>query len=119
MQLIHQILWIMYIPIPCLFDLQPQSIAFNSDGTKLFILGAQDDDVNEYTLGIAYCLDNPSFVDSFSVTSQEELPTSVAFNTVVFASNEKYVSSVPVQAGDSYAILVKAILRCHFAKVMP
>jgi hypothetical protein len=62
-------------------DIQPQSIAFNSDGTKLFILGANDDDVNEYTLGIAYCLDNPSFVDSFSVTSQEKLPTSVAFNT--------------------------------------
>jgi hypothetical protein len=62
-------------------DIQPQSIAFNSDGTKLFILGANDDDVNEYTLGIAYCLDNPQFVDSFSVTSQEKLPTSVAFNT--------------------------------------
>ena len=62
-------------------DIQPQSIAFNSDGTKLFILGAHGDDVNEYTINIANCLDNPQFVDSFSVTSQEKLPTSVAFNT--------------------------------------
>ena len=62
-------------------DIQPQSIAFNSDGSKLFILGAHGDDVNEYTINIANCLDNPQFVDSFSVTSQEELPTSVAFNT--------------------------------------
>jgi len=62
-------------------DTVPQSIAFNYDGTKLFILGANDDDVNEYTISIAYCLDNPQFVDSFSVTDKEKLPTSVAFNT--------------------------------------
>ena len=62
-------------------DTVPQSIAFNSDGTKLFILGANDDDVNEYTISIAYCLDNPQFVDSFSVTDKEKLPTSVTFNT--------------------------------------
>jgi len=61
-------------------DIQPQSIAFNSDGTKMFIMGAAGDDVNEYALAILYCSDNPQFVDSFSVTSQEVLPTSVAFN---------------------------------------
>ena len=62
-------------------DIQPQSIAFSSDGTKLFILGAYGDKVYEYTIAILRCLDNPQFVDAFSVTSQETVPTSVAFNT--------------------------------------
>jgi len=62
-------------------DTQLQGIAFNTDGTKLFILGAYGDKVYEYTISIADCLDNPQFVDAFSVTSQEQVPTSVAFNT--------------------------------------
>ena len=61
-------------------DIQPQSIAFNSDGSKLFIVGASDDKVIEYAIGITYCSDNLQFIRSFSVTSQEKLPTSVAFN---------------------------------------
>jgi len=61
-------------------DTQLQSIAFNSDGRKLFIVGASDDKVIEYAIGIAYCSDNLQFIRSFSVTSQEVLPTSVAFN---------------------------------------
>ena len=61
-------------------DTQPQGIAFNSDGSKLFIMGSSDDKVIEYALGIAHCSDNLQFIRSFSVTSQEVLPTSVAFN---------------------------------------
>ena len=61
-------------------DTQPQGIAFNSDGRKLFIMGSHGDKVIEYALAIAYCLDNLQFIRSFSVTSQEVLPTSVAFN---------------------------------------
>ena len=61
-------------------DTQPQGIAFNSDGRKLFIMGSHGDKVIEYALAIAYCLDNLQYIRSFSVTSQEVLPTSVAFN---------------------------------------
>ena len=43
-------------------------------------MGAHGDKVIEYALAIAYCSDNLQFIRSFSVTSQEVLPTSVAFN---------------------------------------
>ena len=43
-------------------------------------MGAHGDKVIEFALAIAYCSDNLQFIRSFSVTSQEVLPTSVAFN---------------------------------------
>jgi hypothetical protein len=57
----------------------PTGIAFSDDGRKMFIVG-WDDDVNEYTLAGPYCLGTASFVDSFSVASQEDQPTGIAFS---------------------------------------
>ena len=59
----------------------PSGIAFNSDGTKMFILGRTGDDVNEYTLGTGFDVSTASFVDSFSVSAQEITPLGLAFNT--------------------------------------
>jgi len=58
----------------------PQDFKFNTDGTKMFILGVTGDDVNEYTLGTGFDVSTASFVDSFSVASQETTPTGLAFN---------------------------------------
>ena len=44
-------------------------------GKKMFVLGAIGDDVNEYTLGTAFDVSSASFVDSFSVASQENNPS--------------------------------------------
>ena len=46
----------------------------------MFIAGANGDDVNEYTLAIAWDVSSASFVDSFSVAGQDEFPTGVAFS---------------------------------------
>jgi len=62
-------------------DTSPTGIAFNSDGTKMFITGAAGDDVNEYTLSTGFDVSTASFVDSFSVSAQETTPTGIAFNT--------------------------------------
>jgi sugar lactone lactonase YvrE len=59
----------------------PTGIAFNSDGTKMFIVGYTGDDVNEYTLSTGFDVSTASFVDSFSVASQEANPQGIAFNT--------------------------------------
>ena len=46
----------------------------------MFIVGGTGDDVNEYTLGIGFDVSTASFVDSFSVKSQETNPTSIWFD---------------------------------------
>jgi len=60
------------------------SIAFNSDGTKMFIVGTNADTVFEFDLtnGFSLASGNVSYSNnSFSVTSQEDGPTSIAFNS--------------------------------------
>ena len=59
----------------------PTALAFNTDGTKMFVIGYSGDDVNEYTLTTGFDVSTASFVDSFDVSSQEANPTEVAFNT--------------------------------------
>jgi hypothetical protein len=59
---------------------QPRSIWFKTDGTKMFVLGPLGDDVNEYTLSTAWSLTSVSFVDSFSVASQDLAPYGLTFS---------------------------------------
>ena len=61
-------------------ETQPHGIAFNTDGTKMFICGFTGDDVNEYTLSTGFDVSTASFVDSFSVASEEITPNTLAFN---------------------------------------
>jgi hypothetical protein len=35
-------------------DTAPTALAFNNDGTKMFVLGSTGDDVNEYTLSTGF-----------------------------------------------------------------
>jgi hypothetical protein len=61
-------------------DTSPKSIAFSKSGEKMFIVGGAGDDVNEYKLTGAYCIGSASFVDSFSVSSQDTDPQGIAFS---------------------------------------
>jgi len=61
-------------------DTLPSDIAFNSDGTKMFIVGISGNDINEYALTTGFDVSTASFTDSFSVTSQETSPRGLAFN---------------------------------------
>ena len=58
----------------------PRDLAFNSDGTKMFVVGVRGDDVNEYTLSTAFDVSTASFVDSKDISSQDDNPTGLAFN---------------------------------------
>jgi glutamine cyclotransferase len=62
-------------------DNYPNAIAFNTDGTKMFITGNADDDINEYTLATGFDVSTASFVDIFSVSPQDGQPQGIAFNT--------------------------------------
>ena len=61
-------------------DRTPTGFAFSKSGEKMFVVGHFDDTVNEYTLTAAWDISTASFVDSFSITSQDELATGLAFS---------------------------------------
>ena len=62
-------------------EIVPLDIAFNTDGTKMFIVGTSGDDVNEYALSTGFDVSTASFTDAFSVAAQQAAPTAIAFNT--------------------------------------
>jgi DNA-binding beta-propeller fold protein YncE len=62
-------------------DTQPEGIAFNTDGTKMFVVGNTGDDVNEYDLSTAFDISTAVYSQNFSVAAQDIDPSGVAFNT--------------------------------------
>ena len=62
-------------------DNNPSGVAFNNDGTKMFVTGFTGDNVYEYTLSTGFDLTSTvSFVDSFDVSGQETEPGGLTFN---------------------------------------
>jgi len=59
---------------------EPTGIAFNDNGLKMFIVGSNGDDVNEYKLSVNFDVSTASFVDAFSVSSQDNDPRDIAFD---------------------------------------
>ena len=61
-------------------DTSPTGLAFSADGTKMFVVGNDGDDVNEYALSTAFDVSTAAFTDSFSVVAQDDRPTGLAFS---------------------------------------
>ncbi len=67
-------------------DTTPRGIAFNNDGTKMFVVGDTDNDINEYTLSTAFDLSTATFNDingegsGFDVSAQDDKPIYIYFN---------------------------------------
>ena len=62
-------------------ETQPTGIAFNSVGTKMFIIGVTGQDVSEYTLSTGFNVSTASFSGiTFSVATQETSPQAIVFN---------------------------------------
>ena len=63
-------------------DTNSRDLAFNSDGTKMFVLGGDGNDVNEYTLSVGFDLSSTvNFIDSFELLTELEDHTGLVFNT--------------------------------------
>jgi len=66
-------------------DTDPRSLAFNTDGTKMFVTGTVSDDVNEYACTTGFDVSTCSFTvkagNPFLVSAQDTFPTGLAFNT--------------------------------------
>ena len=67
-------------------EAKPRGITFNNDGSKMYIVGEDGDDVNEYNLSTNFDVSTASFVDSYSFmtptqeSNLENRPMSVKFN---------------------------------------
>ena len=62
-------------------DGSPVGIRFNNDGTKLFMVGEAGRDINEYALSTAFDISTSSYTQNYDLTSQENGPRDVAFNS--------------------------------------
>jgi len=61
-------------------DTSPMGVAFNGDGTKMFMTGDSNDSVYSYNLSTAYDLGSASYNQSFNVGGESTLSKSLTFN---------------------------------------
>jgi hypothetical protein len=62
-------------------ETSPQGLFFKPDGTKMYVIGITGDDVNEYNLSTAWDISTSSYLQTFSVTAQEDQPRFVFFKS--------------------------------------
>ena len=82
-------------------ETNPRGIAFNDNGTRMFITGTTGDDVNEYSLSNGFDLSSTvTFIDSYSVAECPN-PTSVKFS---FNGTKMFVTGVTTSNVHEYAL---------------
>ena len=63
-------------------DAAPTSLAFKSNGTKMYVVGSANDTVYQYSLSTAWNLSTASYDSvSFSVATEELVPQALAFKS--------------------------------------
>jgi len=82
-------------------DSNPRGIHFKPDGTKMYIVGANDLDINEYSLSTAWDITSASYVQNFSVSAQEINPNAVFFKP---DGTKMYVIGSSGDVIDEYAL---------------
>ena len=58
----------------------PMSVAFNTDGTKMYIVGETEDTVAQYALSTGFDVSSASFTQAFSIAAQETEAQGITFN---------------------------------------
>ena len=57
----------------------PSDLFFSPDGLKMYVIGSQGDDVNEYNLSTAWVVSSAVYSTVFSVASQDTVPAGLFF----------------------------------------
>jgi DNA-binding beta-propeller fold protein YncE len=60
-------------------EASPTDLFFKPDGTKMYIVGSNGDEVNEYNLSTAWDISTASYLQNFSVAAQEAIPQDLFF----------------------------------------
>jgi DNA-binding beta-propeller fold protein YncE len=79
----------------------PQSVFFKPDGTKMYVIGTDGDDVNEYNLSTPWSVTSASYVQNFSVASQNAAPRGIFFKD---DGTKMYVSGGGAERIDEYSL---------------
>ena len=58
----------------------PTGMAFSNDGLKMFVVGSNGDEINEYTLSTAFDASTLTHVDATSVSGRDGLPHGIEFS---------------------------------------
>ena len=61
-------------------EASPSGMAFNNDGTKLYVIGSSSDKIHEYNLSTAFDVSTGVSVDNFYVFAQYKSPKGMSFN---------------------------------------
>ncbi|MDO5980798.1 BspA family leucine-rich repeat surface protein [Flavivirga spongiicola] len=62
-------------------EVSPSGLAFNDDGSKMYVIGYYGDDINHYDLSIPFDLSGTiTYRNSYSVKDKETAPTDLSFN---------------------------------------
>lgn len=60
-------------------DVAPNGVFFKPDGTKMYVLGSGSARINEYNLSTAWNISSASFLQFFSVSTQDSTPNGIFF----------------------------------------
>jgi len=61
-------------------ETNPTGLFFKGDGTKMYVVGQANDNVNEYNLSTAWNISTASYSQNFSVASEDVTPRGLYFN---------------------------------------
>jgi hypothetical protein len=61
-------------------DTEPNSLFFKPDGLKMYVVGNAGNDINEYDLSSAWDVSTSTFLQVFSVSAQDAVPSGIFFN---------------------------------------
>ena len=61
-------------------DTSPRGMAFSDDGTKMFVVGYTNKNINQYALSSPFDVSTASFTTATSVLSQDRFPRGMAFS---------------------------------------
>ena len=65
------------------YETAPNAIAFNNDGTRMYILGTTGDDINEFRLSTPWDISTASFFSSGFTFTGESAPVALYYNETV------------------------------------
>ena len=82
-------------------EANPYGLFFKPDGTKMYVVGTAGDDVNEYDLSVAWDITTASYLQNFSVASQETVPSGVSFSS---DGTKMYVIVISSDAVNEYSL---------------
>ena len=61
-------------------ETEPSGIAFNEDGTRMFLIGQKGNDVNQYTLSVGFNISTASFDGGLEFGGSNNNPNGIAFS---------------------------------------